>query len=170
MLHGPRCIRSSLWGQDLSKPTLVAASTFHGWTRLGSVLVIVKRLISWDYGYRHHVWNQTIVFQWTHWADMVNHEIPCVCSTFHGLLIAMNPGQSGTKTYFRIKYTSKLFGCEMVVMQRLASSVFWRPSVLSPAWSAPRSLLSLTECKVAQDLFESILLVSEDSDKQSAPV
>lgn len=71
---------------------------------------------------------------------------------------------------FRSFLTSKLFGCEMVVMQRWASSVFWRPSVLSPAWSAPRSLLSLTECKVAQDLFESIVLVSEDSDRQSAPV
>ena len=33
---------------------------------------------------------------------MVNHEIPCVCSTFHGLLITMNPGQWGTKTYFHI--------------------------------------------------------------------
>ena len=39
---------------------------------------------------------------------MVNHEIPCVCSTFDGLLIAMNPGQSGTKNllsyqiYFQI--------------------------------------------------------------------
>ena len=54
-----------------------------------------------------------------------------------------------TFIYFQIVWV-----ISMVVMQRLASSVFWRPSVLSPAWSAPRSLLSLTERKVTQDLFE----------------